>query len=151
MGLLGTNNKNLQVCHYTNRAITLQWHHNGHGGISNHCRLDGLLKSLFRHRSKKTSKLRVTGLCEGNSPVSSEFPSQRASTVKNVSIWLRHHDRILIDFPLSKYIGGTWHHSSIIQHWISTSSWNDFADCAFKVVIHYQFSISTVILDATMQ
>ena len=26
---------------------------------------------LFRHRSKKTSKLRVTGLCAGNSPVNS--------------------------------------------------------------------------------
>ena len=27
---------------------------------------------------KKTSKLRVTGLCEGNSPVTGEFPAQRA-------------------------------------------------------------------------
>ena len=32
-----------------------------------------------RRRSKKTSKLRVTGLCERNSPVTGEFPSQRAS------------------------------------------------------------------------
>ena len=34
-----------------------------------------------RRRSKKTSKLRVTGLCEGNSPVTvtGEFPAQRAS------------------------------------------------------------------------
>ena len=31
-----------------------------------------------RRRSKKTSKLRVTGLCEGNSPVTGEFPAQRA-------------------------------------------------------------------------
>ena len=30
-----------------------------------------LLNSSFRHRSKKTSKLRVTGLCVGNSPVNS--------------------------------------------------------------------------------
>ena len=28
-----------------------------------------LLNRLFRRRSKKTSKLSVTGLCEGNSPV----------------------------------------------------------------------------------
>ena len=41
-----------------------------------------LLKRLFRCRSKKTSKLRVTGLCEGKSPVTGEFPSQRASTRK---------------------------------------------------------------------
>ena len=40
---------------------------------------------------KKTSKLRVTGLCEGNSPVNGEFPSQRTSNVVNVSIWWRHH------------------------------------------------------------
>ena len=30
----------------------------------------------FRRRSKKTSKLRVTGLCEGNSPVTGEFPTK---------------------------------------------------------------------------
>ena len=34
---------------------------------------------LFRRRSKKTSKLRVTGLYSGNSPVTGEFPAQRAS------------------------------------------------------------------------
>ena len=42
-------------------------------------------------RSKKTSKLRVTGLCAGNSPVASEFLAQMASNAENVSIWLRHH------------------------------------------------------------
>ena len=36
---------------------------------------------------KKTSKLRVTGLCEGNSPVTGEFPTQRTSNAENVSIW----------------------------------------------------------------
>ena len=40
---------------------------------------------------KKTSKLRVTGLCEGNSPVTGEFPVQRASNTENVSTWWRHH------------------------------------------------------------
>ena len=35
---------------------------------------------------KKTSKLHVTGLCEGNSPVTGEFPAQRASNTENVSI-----------------------------------------------------------------
>ena len=44
-----------------------------------------------RCRSKKTSQLRVTGLCEGNSPVTGEFPAQRASNAENVSIWWRHH------------------------------------------------------------
>ena len=40
--------------------------------------------------SKKTSKLCVTGLCEGNSPVTGEFPAQRAGKAGNVSIWWRH-------------------------------------------------------------
>ena len=35
---------------------------------SNHQPHDCFLNRLFRHRSKKTSKLRVTGLCVGNSP-----------------------------------------------------------------------------------
>ena len=40
-----------------------------------------------RGRSKKTSKLRVTGLCEINSPVTGEFPAQMASNTESVSIW----------------------------------------------------------------
>ena len=68
--------------------IPLQWRHNDHDGVSNHLRLD----CLFRRRSKKASKVRVTGLCEGNSPVTGEFPAQRASNTENVSIWWRHHD-----------------------------------------------------------
>ena len=38
------------------------------------------------NRSKKTSKLRVTGFCEGNSPVTGEFPTQRPSNAGNVYI-----------------------------------------------------------------
>ena len=40
---------------------------------------------------QKTSKLRVTGLCAGNSPATGEFPAQMASNAENVSIWWRHH------------------------------------------------------------
>ena len=36
-----------------------------------------LLNRLFSRRSKETSKLRDTGLCEGNSPVTGEFPAQK--------------------------------------------------------------------------
>ena len=42
---------------------------------------------------KETSKLRITGHCEGNSPVTSEFPAQRASNEESVSIWWRHHGK----------------------------------------------------------
>ena len=45
-----------------------------------------------RRRSKKTSKLCVIGLCEGNSPGTGEFPAQRASNAENVSILWRHHE-----------------------------------------------------------
>ena len=37
-------------------------------------------------------KLRVTGICEGNSPVTGEFPTQSTSNAENVSIWWRHHE-----------------------------------------------------------
>ena len=70
---------------------TLQWRHNEHDGVSNHQPNDCLLKCSFRRRSKKTSKLRVTGVCEENSPVTGEFPLQRASDAGNVSIWWCHH------------------------------------------------------------
>ena len=42
-------------------------------------------------------KHRVTGLCAGNSPVTGEFPAQRASNAENVSIWWRHHDARFCD------------------------------------------------------
>ena len=71
--------------------VALQWRHDGRDGVSNHQPPDCLLHHLFRHRSKKTSKLRVTGLCEGNSPVTSEFPAQMGSDAEHVSIWWRHH------------------------------------------------------------
>ena len=48
-----------------------------------------------RRRSKKIPKPRVTGLCVGNSPVTGEFPTQRASSAEKVSIWWRHHVGVL--------------------------------------------------------
>ena len=47
---------------------SLQWRHNDHDSVSNHQPYGCLLNRVFRRRSKKTSKLRVTGLCVGNSP-----------------------------------------------------------------------------------
>ena len=65
-----------------NKVQPLQWRHNEHAGVSKHQPYDCLLNRLFTHRSKKTSKLRVTGLCVGNSPVTGEFPTQRASNAE---------------------------------------------------------------------
>ena len=47
---------------------SLHWRHNDHGCVSNNQHRGCLLNRLFRRRWKKTSKLRVTGLCVGNSP-----------------------------------------------------------------------------------
>ena len=72
-------------------VFSSRWRHNGRDSVSNqqphHC----LLSRLFRRRSKKTSKLRVAGLCVGNSPGTGEFPAQMASNAENASIWWRHH------------------------------------------------------------
>ena len=62
--------------------IPLQWYHNARGSVSNHQRLHRLLNCWFRRTSKKTPKLRVTGLCAGNSPVTGEFPAQKASNAE---------------------------------------------------------------------
>ena len=87
-------------------VCSLQWRHNGRDDVSYHQPHQCLLNRVFRRRSKKTSKLRVTGLCAGNSPVTGEFPAQRASNAENVSTWWRHH----VIFK--------WHHSySILICW----------------------------------
>ena len=41
-----------------------------------------VIMGLFRCRSKKTLKVRVTGLCAGNSPVTGEFPLQMVSNAE---------------------------------------------------------------------
>ena len=48
-------------------------------------------QAFIQAQIKENMKLRVTGLCTWNSPVTGEFPAQRASNTENVSIWWRHH------------------------------------------------------------
>ena len=52
---------------------------------------------------RKPQKLRVTGLCAGNSPATGEFPAQKASNAENFSIWWRHHvwGRVSTTFTIS--------------------------------------------------
>ena len=114
--------------HSDGKSISLQWRHNDYDGVSIHQPHGCLLKRLFGRRSKKTPKLRVTGLCVGNSPGTSEFPAQMASNAENASIWWRHHvpkgyvvpiimtssslaSGILkspVDFPQSSHVRGLW-------------------------------------------
>ena len=82
---------------------TLQWRHNERDG-SNRQPHDCLLNGLFGSRSKKTSNLCIAGLCEGNSPVTGKFPTQRASNAENASIWWRHHENIILLNSFCKYL-----------------------------------------------
>ena len=66
----------------TRSLRSIQWRHNERHGVSNHQSLGCLVNSLFRRRSKKT-KLRVTGLSAGNSPVTGDFPAQRSSNAES--------------------------------------------------------------------
>ena len=83
------------LCSIYDEDNPLQWHHNGRDSVSNRQPHICLLNRLFRRRSKKTSKLRITGLCAGTG----EFPAQMASYAENVSIWWRHHGSYVKDEP----------------------------------------------------
>ena len=92
-------NINMSLPGYTSRPpkplsdypVTLQWRNNERDGVPYHQPHHCLLNRLFRRRSKKTSKLRVTGLCAGNSPVTSEFPVEWSVTRKMFPFKWRHH------------------------------------------------------------
>ena len=83
---------------------SLKWHYNERDGVSNHWHLHCLLNCWFRCRSKKTSKLHVTGHCAGDSPVTGEFPAQKASNMENISIWWRHYVYTIICIHISSCV-----------------------------------------------
>ena len=82
-------------------AQTLHWRHNDHDGVSNHQPHGCLLNRLFRRRSKKTSKLRVTGLCVGNSPWPVNSPHKGPVMRKMVPF-----DDVMMIFVTSQYHTG---------------------------------------------
>ena len=100
--------------HFVDDIVTLLWRHNGRGSVSNHQPHDCLLNRLFRRGSKKTSKLRVTGLCAGNSPGTGEFPAQMASNAENISIWWRHHE---MHFHECQVLGVDWNFTEVFFSW----------------------------------
>ena len=79
----------MSVCVIYIFVCSLQWRNNECNCVLNFQPHDCLLNRLLRWRSKMTSKLRVTGLCKGNSSVTSKFPALRASNAENVSVWWR--------------------------------------------------------------
>ena len=71
--------------------LSLQWRHNMRDGVANRTASRLFAQPFFTRRSKNTPKLRVTGLCEGNAPVTGGFSIQKASNAENISIKWRHH------------------------------------------------------------
>ena len=85
---------------------SLRWRHNGCDSVSYHQPHHCLLNRLFRRRWKKTSKLRVTGLCAGNSPGSVNSPYKWPVTRKmfpfdDVIMGLEHVDGLTQDCSIS--------------------------------------------------
>ena len=121
---------------------TLRWRHNGCDSVSNHQPRECLLRRLIRRTSKKTSKLRVTGLCAGNSPETGEFPAQMASNAENVSIWWRHHDGEQFHWTMFGVPGHRW--ISIGTHWsyYPLASWLSPSDILFIFLSLSQLPVS---------
>ena len=91
---------------------TLQWSHNERHGISNYQPHDCLLNHLFRRRWKTTSKFRVTGLCEGNSPGPVNSPHKGPVTRKMFPI----DDVIMKRSDLAKYYATlSWFETLVID------------------------------------
>ena len=95
------------------KTFSWHWRHNGRDVVSNHQPYDCLLNRLFRRRSKKTTKLRVTGLCEGISPGTGEFPAQMTSNAENVFIWWRHHAKQCRYRCVCWWVGGLSRHNRV--------------------------------------
>ena len=122
-----------------NSGATLLWRHSGCDGVSDHQPHECLLKRSSRHRSKKPSKLRVSGLYVGNSPGTGEFPAQMASNAENVSFWWRHHEWRqswqalwqLSDFSVDKRYWGLFYQYGLtltltcISNYIHYRVWNE--------------------------
>ena len=80
-------------------TFALQWRHNDHDIVSNHQPHGCLFNRFFRHRSKKTSKFRVTGLCVGNSPGPVNSPHKGPVTRRMFPF----HDVIVVNVWLQLY------------------------------------------------
>ena len=82
----------LSQCQWSNHKGSLPWRHYKRHGVSNHRHFEYLFNRLFRCRSKKTLKLRVTGRCKGTHRRPVDSPHKVPVTRKFVSIWWRHYE-----------------------------------------------------------
>ena len=111
------------------QALTrsLQLRLNGHDDVSNYQPHNCLLKRLFRRRSKKTSKLRVTSLCVGNSPVTVNSPHKRPVTRKMFA----YADVIMVqEMWITWNVGSaTWHRLNRCFHLLKSSKFGAVTEC----------------------
>ena len=106
---------------------SLHWRHNDHDGVSNHQPHGCLLNRLFRRRSKKTSKLRVTGLCVGNSPGPVNSPHKGPVTRKMfpfddvimiVSVFVSSSDKSLQSGSNNMGMGQCLHLNGLVSQYV---------------------------------
>ena len=99
----------LTLVEWNSLSYTLQWRHSERDGVSNHQSHDSLLKCLFRRRSNKTSKLRVTGLLGGihrwpvNSPYKEPVTRKRFPFDDVIIIYLLSQCGFYLTFPVVKH------------------------------------------------
>ena len=81
------------VCVFVSRMVwTFQWRHKERDGVSNYQPHNYLL-NVYRGTDPRNYQSAASLVSvSGTSPVTGEFPAQRASYVENVSIWWRHHE-----------------------------------------------------------
>ena len=117
------------VCWYFSHTImsalqllVLLWRHKRRDCVSNHQPHDCLFNRLFKRKSKKTSKLHVTGLCVGNSPGTGELPAQMVSNAENDSIWWRLHGWASV-YMASRHVQPSWWRRQLCVHQECHNRW----------------------------
>ena len=135
------------------KKLSLHWRHNDHNGVSNHQPYGCLLNRLFRRRSKKTSKLCVTGLCVGNSPGPVNSPHKGPVTRKmfpfddvimwhqQLWYWFGHPPKFLLQKGvLTHFAIGLWtHNDKMVKLNISPTCKNMIFDKFTTFHIHVPF------------
>ena len=79
----------------------------------------------------KTAKLRVTGLCVGNSPEAGEFPAQMVSNAEKVSIWWRH--RALLQVKQPRWLKVNRSHKSVRNTYTVHYNRGKTVSCAYII------------------
>ena len=126
-------------------SCTLHWRHNERDDVSNHRCLHCLLNALYA----------------GNSPVTGELPSQKASNSENACIWWRHYE--LLDFThdvlrifiSSDYMSCLSHNNYTERIWIvpllyghlfKVKAWSGDSDEGFNISAHWELGCHKLIL-----